>query len=61
MKLHELNIIYKNVPNFFNYTNGKIVELFVIHKDNNSAFFVNISLIDVVRRKIQQQLLLIMR
>ena len=51
MELHELNIIYKNVPNFFNYTNGKIVELFVIHKDNNSAFFGNISFIDSSNKK----------
>lgn len=51
MELHELNIIYKNVPNFFDYSNGKIIELFVVHKNNNSAFFVNVSFADRNNKK----------
>lgn len=51
MELHELNIIYKKVPNFFDYSNGKIIELFVVHRNNNSAFFVNVSFADRNNKK----------
>ena len=46
MELHELNIIYNKVPNFMNYSNGKIMELFIVHKDDKATFFVNVNFND---------------
>ena len=46
MELRNLGIIYNKVPNFMNYTDGKIIDLFLIY-DNNEAFFAaNIDFVD---------------
>jgi len=46
MELHELNIIYNKVPNFMNYSDGKILELFIVHKGNKAIFLVNVKFND---------------
>ncbi len=51
MELHELGIIYNTVPNFLNFTNGKIIELFIIHKNKKSVFLVNIDFYDKYNKK----------
>lgn len=51
MELRNLGIIYNKVPNFMNYTDGKIIELFVIHDNNESFFLVNVDFIDSSGKK----------
>ena len=46
MELHELKIIYNKVPNFMNYSNGKIMELFIVHKNDKATFLVIIDFND---------------
>ena len=51
MELRDLNIICKRVPDFINYSNGNIKELFLVHKKGKSAFFVNVEFTDLKNRK----------
>ena len=51
MELRNLGIIYNKVPNFMNYTDGKIIELFVIHDNNEAFFLVNVDFIDSIGKK----------
>ena len=46
MELRELKIIYNKVPNFMNYSNGKIMELFIVHKNDKATFLVIIDFND---------------
>lgn len=46
MKLRELGIIYTKAPNFMGYSDGKIMELFIIHKNNEAFFLVNVDFKD---------------
>lgn len=46
MELRELGIIYTKVPNFMDYSDGKIMELFIIHKNNEAFFLVNVDFKD---------------
>lgn len=51
MELHELGIIYTKVPNFMSYSDGKIMELFIIHKKNEAIFLVNVDFKDANGKK----------
>lgn len=51
MELRDLGIIYTKVPNFMSYSDGKIIELFIIHKNNESIFLVNVDFKDTYGKK----------